>query len=506
MEQLTALAQTIVKTMRQFGRDGHTHTPIHALMNAVRNKHSVDDTELVMALTEAIDEGFLLKTDIKDETVIYVPAVFQMEKSIAQQLTRMAETRLSPMSQSKLGATLKRMRRSSTLSDEQFQAVTGTITNKVTVLTGGPGTGKTTTLKAILDVADAMHIKYLLAAPTGQAAKRMAQSTGRTAVTIHRMLGYNPEENDFAYNKDRQLSTDMVIVDESSMLDLWLLHHLLRALDKHTRILLVGDVNQLPSVGAGNVLKDIIVSGVAHVSNLSTIFRQSEDSHIVTHARAINAGEMPVLDNHSTDFFMFRVADEQVSEMVTDIVANRIPQKFGYAPEEIQVLSAMYKGVGGVDGINTSLQNLMTDSSWSVQLKGGIYKVGDRVIQTKNNYDDDVMNGQTGQITFIDKQKRIVRIDFDGNQVSYPYKKMWMVKLAYAITTHRSQGSEYPVVVIPITCNQGQMLQRNLLYTAITRAKQMVVLVGSVEAIREAIHNVSADERWTALAYRIRNP
>lgn len=506
MDHLTPLAQVLVKAMRQFGRDGHTHAPINELMSSVRDNCSATDTELVMALTEAIDEGFLVKTEIVDETVIYVPSVYQMEKSIAQRLVLMADKRLPAMSNAKLRAILKRIRRSTCLTDEQFEAVSGTICNKIAVLRGGPGTGKTTTLKAILDVADAMHIKTLLAAPTGQAAKRMTQSTGRPAATVHRMLGYNPEDNDFAYNPDRYLPTEMVVIDESSMLDLWLVHHLLRAVDEKTRILFVGDVNQLPSVGAGNILKDVIASDVAHVSNLTTIFRQSAESHIVTHARAINTGEMPALDNRSADFFMFRVPDEKVSEIVTDIVANRIPEKFGYKAEEIQVLSAMYKGSGGVDEINTSLQSQITDSSWVVRLKGGIYKVGDRVVQTKNNYEDDVMNGQVGQIAFIDKKKKTVTIDFEGNRVVYPYKKMWMVKLAYAITTHRSQGSEYPVVVIPLTRNQGQMLQRNLLYTAITRAKQMVVLVGSDEAVQAAINNVSAHERWTALAYRIRNP
>lgn len=505
MNQLTPLAQAFVKAMRQFGRDGHTYAPIKDLMATVRHRHTVGETELVMALAEAVDEGCLIKTDIDLETIIYLPAVFQMEKSVAQRLRLMADKRLRPFSPNKLCAMLKRVHRSSRLSSEQMQAVEGTMRNKIAVLTGGPGTGKTTTLKAILDVAEAMNLKTLLAAPTGQAAKRMSQSTGRAASTVHRLLGYNPEENDFAYNPDRYLSADLIVIDESSMLDLWLTHHLLRALNEDTRILFVGDVNQLPSVGAGNVLKDIIASDVAYICNLTTIFRQSNDSVIVTNARAINNGDMPQLDNRAQDFFMFRCEDDKVSDLVTDIVANRIPNSFGYAAEDIQVLSAVYKGTGGVDEINARLQRDLTDSSWSVCLKNGIYKVGDRVIQTKNNYKVDVMNGQVGQITFINKQQKTVTIDFEGKTVVYAYKTMWMVKLAYAITTHRSQGSEYPVVVIPVTTSMQFGLQRNLLYTAITRAKQMVVLVGSEDAVKAAIQNCSADERLTALAHRIRS-
>jgi len=504
MDNLSTQAQSLVQAMRQLGRAGHTHVPQQALWAAIakRNTHLTRE-QFRQALTEAVAAGKLIQTQVADATVIYVPAVYQMEKSVAQRLTHMASKQLPPMSPSKLQATLKRARHTSALSAEQFQAVMGTITNKITVLTGGPGTGKTTTLRTILDVADAMHISYQLAAPTGQAAKRMTRSTGRAAATVHRLLGYNPEEDAFTYDKDHLLPTDMVVIDEASMLDLWLIHHLLRALHKDTRILFVGDIHQLPSVGAGNVLKDIIASGIACVSHLTTIFRQSAESHIVVHAQSVNAGEMPVLDNHSQDFFMFRVPDEQITAMVTDIVAHRIPQRFGYAVADIQVLAAKYKGVGGVDEINAQLQQQLTNASWSVRLKHGTFKVGDRVVQTKNNYQDGVMNGEVGQITFINKQEQSIRIDFEGNWVTYGFNQMWLVKLAYAITTHRSQGAEFPVVVIPIACDQGAMLQRNLLYTAITRARKMVVLVGSDAAVQQAIQNAVADARWTALAHRM---
>ena len=504
MNDLTPLAQMLVKQMRHFGRDGHTHAPINALMESIKNANKATDTELVMALSEAIDEGHLIKTKIDDETVIYIPSVYQMEKSVAKRLALMLSKSLQPLSQSKLQHALTNIRRTSKLSEEQQNAVQGVVTHKISVLTGGPGTGKTTTLRAILDVCDTMNITYEMAAPTGAAAKRMSHSTGRNAATIHRMLGWNPEENTFAHTPEYHLPTDMIIIDEASMLDLWLLHHLLRAVSENCRLLFVGDVNQLPSVGSGNVLKDIIGSEVVNVNNLTTIFRQSEDSVIVTNARAINMGQMPDLNNRSKDFFMFAVADQQVSDMVADIVANRIPDKFGYAPDDIQVLSAKYKGTGGVNEVNSRLQQQLTGSNWSVRLKQGLIQVGDRVIQTKNNYDHNVMNGEVGQVIFINKQDKTITINFEGNRVVYPYNKMWMVKLAYAITTHRSQGNEFPVVVIPITSNMGHMLQRNLLYTAITRAKEMIVLVGSRAAVKQAIDNNTADKRWTGLTYRIR--
>ena len=504
MQTLSPLAQLVLKTMRGLVRAGHSYVPASTLMEATRPRTSANDAQIKQALQDVLDAHQLIQTTVADdETVIYQPAMLQMEKSAAARLKTIAATR-APYSPSKLSATLKRIATTSTLTPQQLSAVEGSIRHKVSVLTGGPGTGKTTTLKAALELAQHMYLRVALCAPTGQAAKRMTQATGQPASTVHRLLRYNPEEKTFGQDHEQPLPYDLIVIDEASMLDLWLLHHLLRAVLDSARLLFVGDIHQLPSVGAGNVLDDIIQSGVAQVTQLQTIFRQSADSHIVTNARAINVGEMPNLSNRSQDFFMFHVPTERIAEMVSDIVSERIPKHFGYAPEDVQVLSPMYKGVAGVDEINQRLQTLLTDSSWSLRWKGRLFKVGDRVIQTRNNYEAGVMNGEVGQISFIDKAAQMVSIQFDTNRVVYPKKQLWQIQLAYAITTHRAQGSEYPAVVLPVHDGMATMLQRNLLYTAITRAKHLVVLVGCEAALAGAIHNVSARQRWTGLADRLR--
>ena len=493
MENLSWLAQQMIQSVARFAHNGHTYVPTMELVKVIRGEHR--DAELINALHEAIDEGFLIKTPLPDGTsALYQPAIYQMEKSVAGRLNGIAQTAIVQPILVNLSNT--------NLSNEQAKAVRGCLAHNLSVLTGGPGTGKTTTLRAVIDSADRSGLQVMLCAPTGQAAKRMGIATGREATTIHRMLGYKPESKDFAHNCNNLLLTDFIVIDETSMLDLWLLHNLLKALKEGTRLLFVGDVHQLPSVGAGNVLNDMIKSGIAHVICLTQSFRQDKGSCIIENAKAIKDGIMPVLDNKNRDFFMFNVSPDKAGEMVADIVANRIPKTFGLNVEDIQVLSSQYKGEAGVDAINTRLQEQFNgDSSWSIKHKSGLFKVGDRVIQTKNNYGDSVMNGEVGQITFIDKKNRTLTIQFDS-KVTYTYGQLWQVKLAYAITIHRSQGSEYKAVVIPVV--EGMpMMQRNLLYTAVTRAKQLVVLVGSETAVQEAIGNMSATERWTALATRI---
>lgn len=504
MDKLSPLAQMALKTMRSLVRAGHSCVPVSALSAAMDKRTAAADAPIKRALQDLLDAQQLMQATLPNgEAVIYLPAMLRMEQSAAARLKTIASTP-APYRTTKLAAMCQRVSVRSKLTDEQLQAVKGSIMHKVSVLTGGPGTGKTTTLKAALALAQHMFLRVALCAPTGQAAKRMTQATGQEATTIHRLLRYKPQEKTFGYDSNLRLPVDLIVIDEASMLDLWLLQHLLRAVPDSVRLLFVGDIHQLPSVGAGNVLADIIASDLGHVTRLQTIFRQSEESQIVTNARLIKAGQMPNISNCSQDFFMFRVPSEQITAMVSEIVTERIPKHFGYASVDVQVLSPMYKGTAGVDEINRRLQTLLTDSNWSLRWQGRLFKVGDRVIQMRNNYEAEVMNGEVGQISFIDKVAQTVSIQFETNRVVYPNKQLWQIQLAYAITTHRAQGSEYPAVVLPVHDGMATMLQRNLLYTAITRAKHLVVLVGCETALARAIRNVSATQRWTGLADRLR--
>ena len=360
----------------------------------------------------------------------------------------------------------------------------------------------------VIEAIEGLGRTVALAAPTGRAAKRLQQATGRSASTIHRLLGFQPGEgNVFEFDEDNPLEIDMLVLDECSMLDLVLFYNVLKAVPVRANLLLVGDVDQLPSVGAGNVLRDMINSGVAHVTRLDRIFRQDEKSHIVANAHSINQGKMPYLSNDSKDFFFFRMDDVyQAGQMVVDVVVNRVPNKFGYDPlEDIQVLAPMYRGPVGVNAINTALQERLNGSKRLAEVKFNerIYRVGDRVMQTKNNYEKNVFNGDSGRIRSVDKSENEMQVWMDGDMVDFKFSELEDLVLSYCISIHRSQGSEYPVVVIPVMPQQYVMLQRNLLYTAITRARELVVLVGQEKSIRRAVTNNLVEGRYSGLAPRL---
>jgi exodeoxyribonuclease V alpha subunit len=404
-----------------------------------------------------------------------------------------------------------RKRTGSELAPEQEQAVRLALTSKVAVLTGGPGCGKSFTVRSIVELAAAKQAKVVLAAPTGRAAKRLSELTGHEASTVHRLLELRPG-GDAAYDKDRPLDADLVVVDEASMVDLLLANKLVKALAPGTHLLLVGDVDQLPSVGAGEVLRDLLATGtpIPHV-RLTHIFRQAQESGVVTNAHRINAGEHPHTKGLS-DFFLFSVDDiEQAAALTVDIVANRIPRKFGLDPRrDVQVLVPTHRGPAGAGSLNTLLQEALTPSKPNLperRFGGRVFRVGDKVTQIRNNYDkgaNGVFNGTLGVVTGLDteEQKLTVRTDED-EEVGYEFSELDELTHAYAVTIHRSQGSEYPCVVIPITTSAWMMLQRNLLYTAVTRAKKLVVLVGSAKAIGQAVRTASTGRRYTALDHRL---
>lgn len=394
------------------------------------------------------------------------------------------------------------------LAAEQRQAIRAGLTRKVLVITGGPGTGKTTLVRGIVRILEKKGQKILLAAPTGRAAKRLAEATQGEATTIHRLLEFNAQTRGFDRNRERPLSCDLLIVDEASMLDTVLAYHLVRAVPDAGRLILVGDVDQLPSVGPGSVLADLIRSDVVEVVRLTEIFRQAQRSLIVVNAHRVNQGHMPVLESVDSDgdfFFFERRTPEEIVETVCQLVARRIPAGFKLDPvEQIQVLTPRNRGPLGTETLNARLRDLLNPEGAAVTRGGQTLRVGDKVMQVRNNYDLEVFNGDIGRVAAIDEEEHLVRVAMDGRQVVYDFGSLDELVLSYACTIHKSQGSEYPCVVIPLHTTHYLMLQRNLLYTAITRAKRLAVLVGEERALRIAIGNRRVKTRFTRLAERLR--
>ncbi len=392
------------------------------------------------------------------------------------------------------------------LTEQQRQAVRAALTNKVTVLTGGPGTGKTTSLRAVLDLCDAKKVTYALCSPTGRAAKRLSEATGRPAKTIHRLLEYSPQEG-FKRNPNNPLPVDVLVADEVSMLDVLLANNLFKALPPSAHLLLVGDVDQLPSVGAGDVLRDVINSGRAAVIRLDVIFRQAQDSLIITNAHRVNQGQFPLLPHGARDFFFFVEDDpDKAAELVVDLVQNRMPRKFGLKPQDIMVLSPMHRGAAGVGNLNALMQSALNPPSPHKPERrfGAVtFRVGDRVMQIRNDYERDVFNGDVGTVTRIDAEEQTLTVTIDERPVEYDWADNDELVLAYAASIHKAQGSEYPAVVMPLLTQHYMMLQRNLVYTGITRARWLVVLVGSKKALAMAVRNNKIAQRYSGLQGRL---
>lgn len=376
------------------------------------------------------------------------------------------------------------------------------------IITGGPGTGKTTIINAILRIFSALKTRIMLAASTGRAAKRMSEATGHEAKTIHRLLEYNMRKRGFDKDEEHPLNCDLLIVDEASMIDTLLMHYLLKAIPIRATFIMVGDVNQLPSVGAGNVLKDIIESGVAPVVELIEIFRQAQASSIIVNAHKINQGLIPNLNSpldKLDDFYFIEQEDpEKVLEVIIGLVKDRIPKRFGFNPiNEIQVLTPMHRGIVGASNLNIELQKALNPGEEGLIRGGRCYKVNDKVMQISNNYDKEVFNGDIGRIASIDPEAQEVTVIMDDREISYDYSELDELVHAYAVSVHKSQGSEYPAVVIPILTQHYILLQRNLLYTGVTRGKKLVVIVGTKKAMAIAIKNNKTEKRYTLLGQRL---
>ncbi|MFG3667078.1 SF1B family DNA helicase RecD2 [[Kitasatospora] papulosa] len=449
-------------------------------------------------------------------TAVYLVPFHRAEISLAaqvQRLLRTPEDRMPGFQDVDWDKALGWLagRTGATLAPEQEAAVRLALTRKVAVLTGGPGCGKSFTVRSVVELARARNAKVVLAAPTGRAAKRLSELTGAEASTVHRLLELKPG-GDAAYDRERPLDADLVVVDEASMLDLLLANKLVKAVAPGAHLLLVGDVDQLPSVGAGEVLRDLLAEGgPVPAVRLTTIFRQAQKSGVVTNAHRINSG-VPPLTQGLDDFFLF-VEDEteDAGVLAVDVAARRIPAKFGLNPRrDVQVLAPMHRGPAGAGHLNGLLQQAITPGRPGLPEKrfgGRVFRVGDKVTQIRNNYDkgeNGVFNGTVGVVTALDAdEQRLTVLTDEEEEIAYDFDELDELAHAYAMTIHRSQGSEYPAVVIPVTTSAWMMLQRNLLYTAVTRAKKLVVLVGSRKAIRQAVRTVSAGRRCTALDFRL---
>ncbi len=489
--------------LNQASEKGHVFLPQEELVESSAEILKVP-AELVPASIQALKES---EDVIIENERVYLPPFFHSETGVAKSLTLLTgRSKLSPADQWIKGQIDSLEKEEGiTFAPQQRVAIRKALTEPVVVITGGPGTGKTTITKAITRLCEKTGQRLLLCAPTGRAAKRLSEVTGKEAKTIHRLLEFEPQTMTFKRNERFPLGVDTLIVDEASMIDILLMHNLLKAIPRDASLILVGDVDQLPSVGAGNVLKDIIASGRAQVVRLTEIFRQAQQSKIVTNAHRINQGVFPQIKNRKTEDFFFIEEEDPVKvvEIIRDLCVRRLPDHYDYHPiEDIQVLCPMYRGETGAINLNRLLQESLNPKGQSYKRGSSELKVGDKVMQIVNNYNKEVFNGDIGRIAEIDLECQTVKVTFD-HLVSYDFTGLDELVLAYAISVHKSQGSEHKVVVMPITTQHYVMLQRNLLYTAITRAKELLVLVGTKKALVLAVKNNRVMERYTWLSQRL---
>jgi len=492
--------------------DGHCGLPRDELLPLAIKLLEIPGAIVETALALELDGGDVVADLVEGRDCIFLAGLHRAEQSIAARLKAIARGPLPwPAIDADRAIPWVEDKTKLTLADSQKAAVRAALASKVMVITGGPGVGKTTLVNAILRILAAKKVELLLCAPTGRAAKRMTETTGHEAKTIHRLLETNPKTGGFRRNEDNPLSCDLLVVDETSMVDIVLMNALMKAVDNRTAVLFVGDVDQLPPVGPGQALADIIASGAVPVVRLTEVFRQAAKSQIVQNAHRINAGQAPELAKPSaeSDFYFVAADNPEIAvPRLIEIVKERIPTRFGVDPvRDIQVLCPMNRGGLGARSLNIELQKALNPRTEPQVLKfGTTFLVGDKVMQTENDYDKDVYNGDLGFITAIDPELGEITIGFDGRDVTYLLGELDQVVLAYATTIHKSQGSEYPVVVIPVTTQHYPMLQRNLLYTGVTRGKRLVVLLGQKKAIMIAVRNVSGRRRWSKLREWLSGP
>ncbi|WP_346917197.1 ATP-dependent RecD-like DNA helicase [Clostridium sp.] len=526
-DSLFRIKSGIIYIINEFCAIGNTFIPMDRLRDKAIKLLEISDEKLDEGVYELIIDGKIKVEVVDNIDAVYSMSYLYLEMSVTRKIIELATTKYDKLNLN-VDKEIKDFEGEANikLADSQKEAIEGVFLNGIEVITGGPGTGKTTIINCIVSIFESLGLKVYMAAPTGRAAKRMAEATGREAKTIHRLLeigSYSEEELDEIENETSAIECDVLIVDEASMIDISLMNALLKAMQVGTRLIIVGDVDQLPSVGPGNVLRDIIESDAVKVVRLNEIFRQGQESMIVQNAHLINEGRMPVLNTKNSDFYLERAADSEVMlEKIIGLVKTRLP-KFNVewdSVRDIQVLSPMRKGIMGIDNLNIQLQQVLNPKNKDkdeVEIKDMIFRVGDKVMQIKNNYTlkwsknnsseegKGVFNGDVGYITEINEDEDKIIVCFEDDKiVEYEESDLDEITLAYAVTIHKSQGSEFPVVIMPMFMGPPLLMNRNLLYTGITRAKKLVVLVGSSKVVEFMKDNNRSFERYSGLKWRIR--
>jgi exodeoxyribonuclease V alpha subunit len=507
----------ILYVLHQLADEGHVFYPHEPLLEKCQEILQVDRELIAKALGTIALEKRIIIEDLNEEIeefrtnnkAVYLAKFHVCETSIAARLKTLvnAPKSIREIDVEKAIAWVQNQL-SISLAEKQVEAIRCAVRHKVMVITGGPGTGKTTIINAVLRIFSKLKVRILLAAPTGRAAKRMSEATGHEAKTIHRLLEYSIQKGGFQKDDENPLDCDLIIIDEASMIDTILMHYLLKAIPPETTFILVGDVNQLPSVGAGNVLKDIISCGSIPVVELNEIFRQAKESLIIVNAHRINNGQLPQLRSSGKgldDFYFIEQEDpEEALKTILELTKERIPKKFGFDPvDDIQVLTPMHKGTVGAGNLNTELQKVLNPAEDGLVRGNRSFRVNDKVMQVKNNYDKEVFNGDIGRIKRIDSETQEVIISYDGRDIPYDFPDLDEIVLAYAVSVHKSQGSEYPAIVMPILTQHYVLLQRNLIYTGVTRGRKLVIIVGTKKALAIGVRNDKTQKRYTYLGHRL---
>jgi exodeoxyribonuclease V alpha subunit len=488
----------ILYVLTEASEEGHVYLDEQFLRARCGSMLGIEEAGFDDALAALAGEAAI----VRERARVYLPRLLEAEKAVVASLKRLHENQ-EGLEIPDLEGALRAIAAEHDMQfdDSQVAAIKQGLKSKLGVITGGPGTGKTTIVRAFVRLYEARGLRVCLAAPTGRAAKRLGELTGGEAKTIHRLLEYNPQEGTFRRNIQNQIDADLIVIDEASMLDIMLASALLKAVKPSTSVIMVGDVDQLPPVGPGNFLRDVIDARTFPVQRLTHIFRQEAGSSIVENAHRINEGEFPVFSKAEGDFFLIEEENPAaVAANVVELCARRLRASFGIDPSDVQVLSAMYKGDAGAINLNAKLQEALNPAG---QRLGDLkFRIGDKVMQLRNNYERMVFNGDIGRIVGYDAEDGRVVVRFDAD-VDYDASDLDEITLAYAITVHKSQGSEFPCVVMPVLTQHYIMLFRNLLYTAVTRAKSLVVLVGTKRAVGLAVRNVRTEQRFSSLAERL---